>query len=117
MKRVIAVAGAIFFSACYAFGQAPAARPEFDVADIKRNVSGGAQVEGGVLPGGNFSMRNVPLKALLGFAFNVPKQKVRQQLHHWCAKLGRLRSLRHHWESAGRYARPPMFLLAFLHAG
>jgi uncharacterized protein (TIGR03435 family) len=74
MKRVVALAGVTLF-ASGAFGQASATRPEFDVAVIKQNKSGDSQVQGGVLPGGQFSMRNAPLIALLGFAFNVPNQR------------------------------------------
>jgi uncharacterized protein (TIGR03435 family) len=75
MKKLIKVPGLLLLLASGAFGQTPAARLEFDVADIRQNVSGDTQTQGGVLPGGQFSMRNVPLKALLAFAFNVPNQK------------------------------------------
>ncbi len=54
------------------FGQAPTAlRPEFDVAVIKLNKSGDAVPSGGILPGGQISIRNVPLILLLQSAYQV----------------------------------------------
>jgi hypothetical protein len=48
------------------FGQG--AKPEFDVADIKQNKSSETGVEGGLIPGGQLSIRNAPLKTLPGKA-------------------------------------------------
>jgi hypothetical protein len=64
MTRVIASASFLLLLPVCAFGQAAAAKPEFEVADVKHNKSGDTQVQGGMLPGGNFSMRNGPLKLL-----------------------------------------------------
>lgn len=61
-----------------AFGQP--AKPEFDVADIKQNKSVDTGVEGGVIPGGQLSIRNAPLKTLLGFAFYPGYQRFRDKL-------------------------------------
>lgn len=74
MNRAIARCGVVLLLCHGVFAQAPAARPEFDVADIKPNKSGETDVNGGVLPGGQFGMRNVPLKMLLAFAYspNIP---------------------------------------------
>jgi uncharacterized protein (TIGR03435 family) len=71
MKRVIVSSGVLLFLSGAAFGQAATTRREFDVAEIKLNRSGDTATNGGVLPGGQFSARNFPLKVLLGFAFGV----------------------------------------------
>jgi len=71
MKLITASAGVALLFAGAVFCQTHAARPEFDVAVIKQNKSGDTSVNGGVLPGGQFSARNYPLKVLLGFAFGV----------------------------------------------
>ncbi len=70
MKRIIAAAGLFVLLADGLFGQTAEARPEFDVADIRQNKSGGPDWDGGVLPGGQFGIRNVPLKTLLGWAYS-----------------------------------------------
>jgi uncharacterized protein (TIGR03435 family) len=65
---------------------APAAKPEFDLAVIRRHkgedapVQSPGQGQGGVLPGGQFSMRNATLKMLLGYAFNPSNQRFRDSL-------------------------------------
>jgi uncharacterized protein (TIGR03435 family) len=70
MKRIIAAAGLFVLLADGLFGQTADARPEFDVADIRQNKSGDQDWEGGVLPGGQFGVHNVPLKTLLGWAYS-----------------------------------------------
>ena len=52
----------------------PAPRPEFEVATLHENISGDTQIEGRVLPGGQFSDRNLPLRALIAFAYGLPNQ-------------------------------------------
>jgi uncharacterized protein (TIGR03435 family) len=61
--------------------------PEFEVATIRQNKSGPPDVprnpgdgQGGSLVGGQFTMRNQPLKTLLGFAFNPGNQRFRDAL-------------------------------------
>jgi uncharacterized protein (TIGR03435 family) len=70
MKRIIAAAGLLALLADGLFGQTAEARPEFDVADIRQNKSGDSGWEGGVLPGGQFGVRNATLKLLLGWAYS-----------------------------------------------
>jgi len=53
-----------------------ARKPEFEVASIKRNVSGDYRQSGGMLPGGQFSGTNQPLVRLLSFAFGVPPDAI-----------------------------------------
>jgi uncharacterized protein (TIGR03435 family) len=48
-----------------------APRPEFEVADIKLNKSGDTGQTGGILPGGQLSIRNVTLSMLLQLAYGV----------------------------------------------
>jgi uncharacterized protein (TIGR03435 family) len=64
-------AAAIFVLAAVAGAQT---RPEFDVASIRENKSADAQPEVASLPSGQFSARNLPLRVLLGSAFNEPNQ-------------------------------------------
>ena len=63
-----------------AFSQPPATPLEFEVADIRQNISGETQIQGGILAGGQFSVRNATLKTLLGFAFEPAHQKFRDSL-------------------------------------
>jgi len=53
------------------FGQAPNSRPEFDVVDIKLNVSGSPNGVGEILPGGQFRAINIPVKEIIKFAYNL----------------------------------------------
>ncbi|HEY4363215.1 MAG TPA: TIGR03435 family protein [Bryobacteraceae bacterium] len=62
MIRRLAGAGLLF--ACVVLGQ-DAARPEFEVGTIKLNKSGATEQTGGILAGGQISIRNVTLSALL----------------------------------------------------
>jgi uncharacterized protein (TIGR03435 family) len=70
-----------------ALGQATTSKPEFDVAVIKQNRSGDSPPpqnpgdgQGTFLRGGQFTMRNQPLKTLLGFAFHPTNQRFRDRL-------------------------------------
>jgi hypothetical protein len=78
--KTIAACGIVFLLCTGAFGQAPSqtgsARPEFNVADIKQNKSWEPDIDGGVLPGGQFGVRNMPLKLLLGIAYSAPQRMV-----------------------------------------
>jgi uncharacterized protein (TIGR03435 family) len=56
-----------------AWAQSPGApaRPEFEVASVKPNTGGSMAVGIMMQPGGRFSATNVPLKFLIGFAYDV----------------------------------------------
>jgi uncharacterized protein (TIGR03435 family) len=71
MVRTLTSTSFVVLLSCGAFGQAVASKPEFDVADIKLNKGGAPDESGGVLPGGQFSARNVTMSELLRFAYNV----------------------------------------------
>jgi len=71
MIRLIACAGVACLLTCDAFSQTAAARPEFDVASIRLNTSGQTDIQGGILPGGQFSVRNAPMSELIKWAFNI----------------------------------------------
>ncbi len=79
MKRAIGSAGVIFLLSCLGFGQAGAPRPGFEVADIKQNISGDPDATGGLIAGGQLSVRNATLKTLLGFAYDPAHQRYRDQ--------------------------------------
>jgi uncharacterized protein (TIGR03435 family) len=77
MNLKIAGANIALLLAGTAFGQAP--EPQFEVADIRQNKSGETAVNGGVIAGGQVSVRNAPLKMLLGFAYYPKRQKFRDK--------------------------------------
>jgi uncharacterized protein (TIGR03435 family) len=60
----------LLFASSGAFAQ-NAPRPEFEVADIKVNKSGDPGQNGGILPGGQLSVRNVTFNLLLQMAYGV----------------------------------------------
>jgi uncharacterized protein DUF3738 len=57
----------LVLSATSAFCQPPA----FEVADVKVNNSGEVRMVVDMLPGGKLTMRNVPMKVMLMFAYHV----------------------------------------------
>lgn len=59
----------IIHAAAYAQTKSPT--PEFDAAVVKLNKSGTSEQSGGILPGGEFSVRNVSMIELLRFAYKV----------------------------------------------
>ncbi len=63
MRTLILIAS-FLFSFALAFAQAPAARPEVEVASVKRNLSGSRPWL--VPPGGQFTATNVTLRQLIG---------------------------------------------------
>jgi uncharacterized protein (TIGR03435 family) len=71
------VAGASLF--LLLAGAASGQKPEFDVADIKPNKSEDTGATGGVIPGGQLSVRNAALKTLLGFAYYPGMQRFRDK--------------------------------------
>ncbi len=70
MLRAAAIAS-LLLSACHAFGQPAAPRPEFEVASIKLNKSGDGRAM--IMPGrgGRFTTTNVPLQLLITLAYDV----------------------------------------------
>ena len=74
MKRYIALASVVLLLSQSVRGQQAAIGPEFEVAEIKQNRSGGTDMDRDFLPGGTYSVRNMPLKMLLGYAFGEPNQ-------------------------------------------
>jgi len=68
MIRACASGGLVLLISYAAVAQA--ARPEFDVADIRLNISGGDSY-GNVLPGGQFMARNLSMADLVQFAYNA----------------------------------------------
>jgi uncharacterized protein (TIGR03435 family) len=75
-RRAVSAAVGLFVPvAGVAFGQ----EPQFEVADIKQNNAEDTGATGGVIPGGQLSMRNVPLKTLLGFAYYPGLQRFRDK--------------------------------------
>jgi uncharacterized protein (TIGR03435 family) len=59
-------------AAAFTAGQQPA----FDVASLKPNTSGDPYASMGVQPGGRFLARNMPVKDLVSFAYNVQSYQV-----------------------------------------
>lgn len=64
------------FSSCWAFGQTPPARPEFDVVDVRLNNSGDDAGTGSILPSGQFRAVNIPLREVIKFAFDVRDEAI-----------------------------------------
>jgi uncharacterized protein (TIGR03435 family) len=69
VKRIIAGVGLWLFLPGGGFGQAPTAKPEFEVADIRQNKSNDTAIYERVLPDGEISARNIPMKEFLKFAY------------------------------------------------
>jgi uncharacterized protein (TIGR03435 family) len=76
MKRIIAGGGLLLLLSNGGFGQPPAAKPEFEVADIRQNKSNDTEAYERVLPGGEISARNIPMKELLKFAYNIRDEQL-----------------------------------------
>ena len=55
---------------------AQAARPEFEVVDIRPNHSGEADGSGSILPSGQFRAVNIPVKEVIKFAFGVRNEAI-----------------------------------------
>jgi hypothetical protein len=70
----------LLVSACFAFAQdaqpAVAAKPTFEVADIRLNNSGDVPGTGTILPGGQFRAINIPVKEILKFAYSLRNEVV-----------------------------------------
>jgi hypothetical protein len=73
MRRLITLF--VLFSSI-GFGQTPDKRPEFDVVDIKLNISGSADGVGEILPSGQFRAINIPVREIVKFAYNVRDEAV-----------------------------------------
>jgi uncharacterized protein (TIGR03435 family) len=59
-----------------AFGQGPGARPEFEVETVRVNRSGNTGDRKGLLPSGQIDIRNVWLKEVIQFAYDLPEGRV-----------------------------------------
>src|SRR3954471_4591586 len=53
--------------------QAPAGPPQFEVASVKPNKSGGGPMRIGFQPGGRFVATNVPVRDLISIAYGQPE--------------------------------------------
>jgi len=69
MMRTITIF--LIFVHAPAYAQTKSPLPEFDAAVVKLNKSGAAEPSGGILPGGEFSVRNISMIDLLQFAYKV----------------------------------------------
>jgi len=65
-----------FLIPCLTFGQSPGHRLEFDVVDIKLNVSGSPNGVGEILPSGQFRAINIPVKEIIKFAYNLRDEAI-----------------------------------------
>jgi uncharacterized protein (TIGR03435 family) len=82
MSYVIKITGAVFAAALLlislSFAQAPAQKPAFEVASIKRNLS--RQSGGGGGPRGDrFTLRNVTVRDLIQYAFRPTNDQLFNQ--------------------------------------
>jgi len=72
------VFGLAFVVSCLTFSQAASAqRPEFEVVDIKLNTSGARGLGAArILASGQFQGINIPLKAIIQFAYGVRTEAI-----------------------------------------
>jgi uncharacterized protein (TIGR03435 family) len=71
-RSVTTLAGLTVLAPWTGFRQsAPPTSPEFEVADVKANHSGLPGIQGGILPGGQISVRNIPMKDLIMQAYKA----------------------------------------------
>jgi hypothetical protein len=56
---------------CAAFAQPAPTPAEFEVAEVKANHSGLSGIQGGILPSGQISVRNIPMKELIIQAYKA----------------------------------------------
>jgi len=79
LQRALAGASLAIVVASRAFCQ-PAApeptRPAFEVAEVKVNKSGAAQMQANFLPSGQIVARNIPMKLLIAQAYNLRNEYV-----------------------------------------
>src|SRR5579864_9207303 len=79
MKQTIVIASLMVFTSCTVFGQTSADQPKFEVASVKVAPSGGPP---GDIPRnmddspGHFAMRNVPMRYLLEWAFDLKDYEI-----------------------------------------
>jgi uncharacterized protein (TIGR03435 family) len=67
----VALAHLIVVLPCAGFGQPASHPPEFEVAEVRLNNSGQLGVQGGILSGGQVSVRNIPIKELIVQAYKA----------------------------------------------
>ena len=68
---VLRAAMLLLLSSMPAYTQAQAAPPAFEVADVKANKSGDVRMAIDLQPGGKLTMRNVPMKVMIVFAWHL----------------------------------------------
>jgi uncharacterized protein (TIGR03435 family) len=71
LRCEIGLASLIVFLPCAGFTQTASPLPEFEVADVRVNNSGQMAVQGGILPGGQVSVRNIPMRELIVQAYKA----------------------------------------------
>ena len=77
MRHVAVAIALLSCSASAGFAQAPVSdRESFEVASVKRNTSGEVRGFTSVMPGGRFEGRNVSLRTLVRYAFQLPDHQV-----------------------------------------
>src|SRR5258705_3379886 len=77
LTGIIAIAGA---SSSWVRAQAPAPQPQFEVASVKPNKSGGGPMRIGFQPGGRFTATNIPVRDLISIAYGQPQPLPRFQI-------------------------------------
>jgi uncharacterized protein (TIGR03435 family) len=76
MRRLLATVGAAAFLSAAASGQAPALRPQFEVAGIQTSSRPNAGMRGGVLRGHRYELRNATMVDLIRTAYNVQAERI-----------------------------------------
>jgi uncharacterized protein (TIGR03435 family) len=78
MSHFKLIAGLILLCSSFSFAQSTAGRrPEFDVVDVKLNKTGVRDLGSGkILPSGQFQGINIPLSAIIQFAYGVRAEAV-----------------------------------------
>jgi uncharacterized protein (TIGR03435 family) len=68
-----AIVGTRAATAPWVAAQAPVVPPQFEVASVKPNKSGGGPMRIGFQPGGRFTATNVPVRDLISLAYGQPQ--------------------------------------------
>ena len=75
MRRTLLVTVAVMMAGAAGSSQSPAS-PQFEVASVRRNVSGDADGSIGPRPNGRFVVSNVPLRFILQVSYELPAFRV-----------------------------------------
>jgi uncharacterized protein (TIGR03435 family) len=76
MKRLFAVAAVAALLSVPVLGQAPAARPAFDVTSVQVSTRPQPGMRGGVLRGNRYELRNATMLDMVRTAYNVQPERV-----------------------------------------